>query len=165
MFDGAKRSCKIDYKFSSKDTIKWKSWCTNFLEMSNTICGLMTARASVNDCAPWIFFGKLGRDDSERETGEHKHTKAMRVCFYARIVKWTWNVLKGLVSDWITKVKVSVSKILSIGLKHSPNPSTLSRHPPLQKKAFFGGGGGLDHQILFSILEIWSWFKVWNTLK
>ena len=46
----------------------------------------MTERASVS-VRHDFFFGTLDRDDSKRETGEHKHTKAMRVCFYARIVK------------------------------------------------------------------------------
>ena len=50
------------------------------------------------------------------------------------------------------------------GPRHTPNPCTLRLQTPPKKWPFFLGGG-LCHQIFFSILEIRYWFKIWKTLK
>ena len=51
----------------------------------------------------------------------------------------------------------------SIGPRHSRNPFHIKLQTPPKNDLFFGGG--LSHQIFFSILEIRHWFKIWKTFK
>ena len=68
-----------------------------------------------------------------------------------------WNFLRKLIFHEL----IYLFKSRNILMMRFGNFIYLPRPP--QKRPFFGGG--LYHQIFFSILEIWSWFKIWKTLK
>ena len=79
--------------------------------------------------------------------------------FYLSLDKWV-----------LTKI-FQIQPKLTFDVFHILNHDHISKiektawcYRPPPKKAFFWGGG-LYHQIYFSILEIWPWFKIWKTSK
>ena len=68
--------------------------------------------------------------------------------------------------DWneLCTWKLSIFQVQNfVGPRHTQNPCTLRLQTPQKDHFFFGGG--LCHQIFFSILKIRYWFKIWKILK